>query len=125
MSTETETQTEIAINARAQTQLREMLAGAEKVNEQINTYVAALAAALDVPDGWRLDARSMAFAAPDQPVAPAGAGTGDVEEQRRLDGLRLHRATFQRRSSRCWTTVRGMTRMRNPITTQSRPSSTG
>ena len=71
MSTETETQTEIAINARAQTQLREMLAGAEKVNEQINTYVAALAAALDVPDGWRLDARSMAFAAPDQPVAPA------------------------------------------------------
>lgn len=72
----TETQSEIALNARAQAQLRELLDGVERLNGQINTYVAALAAALDVPDGWQLDPQRMAFAAPvaaqPEPAAPAG-----------------------------------------------------
>ncbi len=58
----------IIISERAQKQLRDLLESAEKLNGQINTYVAALGAGLDVPDGWQLDPRSMAFVAP---VAPA------------------------------------------------------
>lgn len=56
--------TEIVISARAQEQLRGLMEQSEKINGQINTYAAALAAGLDVPEGWQLDVRRMAFVAP-------------------------------------------------------------
>ena len=69
--------TEIVISARAQAQLREMLESAEKINTQINTYAAALGAGLDVPDGWQLDVRRMAFVSP--PAPPASDVSLDAE----------------------------------------------
>ncbi len=69
----TETQTEIALNARAQAQLRELLDGVERLNGQVTTYVTALGAALDAPDGWQLDPRRMAFVAPPAQPEPAAA----------------------------------------------------
>ncbi len=77
MSSTTEA-TEIVISARAQAQLREMLESAEKINAQINTYAAALGAGLDIPDGWQLDIRRMAFVAPPAPVAPPDEPTAEV-----------------------------------------------
>ena len=68
--------TEISISSRAQMQLRELLESVEKLNAQINTYAAALAAGLDVPDGYQLDIRRMAFVAP---PAVEGAPTHDAE----------------------------------------------
>lgn len=68
--------TEISISSRAQMQLRELLESVEKLNAQINTYAAALAAGLDVPDGYQLDIRRMAFVAP---PAAEGAPTHDAE----------------------------------------------
>ncbi len=62
--------TEIVISGRAQAQLRELMESVERINGQINTYAAALAAGLDIPDGWQLDVRRMAFVAP--PAPPAG-----------------------------------------------------
>ncbi len=56
--------TEIVISKRAQEQLRELLESAEKLNAQINTYAMALSAGLDVPAGWQLDIKRMAFIAP-------------------------------------------------------------
>ncbi len=70
---------EIVISERAQKQLRDLLETIEKLNEQINTYVAALGAGLDVPDGWQLDVRRMAFVAPvvaDAPVMEEGPDEG-------------------------------------------------
>ncbi len=63
---------EVVISERAQKQLHDLLDSAEKLNGQINTYVAALGAGLDVPDGWQLDPRRMAFVAPVVADAPAG-----------------------------------------------------
>lgn len=62
----------IVISTRAQAQLRELMEAAEKVNGQINTYAAALAAGLDVPEGWQLDVRRMAFVAPEAPTQDGG-----------------------------------------------------
>ena len=66
--------TEISISSRAQEQLRELLESAEKLNAQINTYAAGLAAGLDVPDGYQLDIKRMAF------VAPVGSAPGHDAE---------------------------------------------
>ncbi len=62
--------TEIVVSARAQEQLRALMEQSEKINGQINTYAAALAAGLDAPDGWQLDVRRMAFVAPPETPAP-------------------------------------------------------
>ena len=70
---------EIVISKRAQEQLRSLLESAEKINQQINTYATALGAGLDVPDGWQLDPRRMAFVAPvvaDAPVMEEGPDEG-------------------------------------------------
>jgi len=56
--------TEIVISQKAQEQLRSLLESAEKINAQINTYAMALGAALEVPEGWQLDVKRMAFVAP-------------------------------------------------------------
>ena len=69
--------TGIVISERAQAQLRGLMEQAEKINGQINTYAAALAAGLDVPEGWQLDVRSMAFVAPPAPPEQAGEGVQD------------------------------------------------
>lgn len=68
---------EIIISERAQKQLRDLLESAEKLNGQINTYVAALGAGLDVPEGWQVDTRRMAFVAPPEPAAPAVPVAGE------------------------------------------------
>ena len=59
----------ITISSRAAKQVQEFLDAARKLNEQTQTFVEGLAAALDVPAGWQLDVQQMAFVPP--PAAPA------------------------------------------------------
>ena len=60
----------ITIGNRAAKQVQEFIDAARKLNEQTQTFVEGLAAALDVPAGWQLDVQQMAFVAP-APPAPA------------------------------------------------------
>ena len=61
----------ITISSRAAKQVQEFLDAARKLNEQTQTFVEGLAAALDVPAGWQLDVQQMAFVPP--PAAPVQA----------------------------------------------------
>ena len=64
----------ISISSRAARQVQEFLDAARKLNEQTQTFVEGLAAALDVPAGWQLDVAQMAFVpAPPPPAAPVPA----------------------------------------------------
>ena len=59
----------ITIGNRAAKQVQEFIDAARKLNEQTQTFVEGLAAALDVPAGWQLDVQQMAFVpAPAAPV---------------------------------------------------------
>ena len=60
----------ISISSRAAKQVQEFMAAARRLNEQTQTFVEGLAAALDVPAGWQLDVQQMAFVPP-APPAPA------------------------------------------------------
>jgi len=60
----------ITIGNRAAKQVQEFIDAARKLNEQTQTFVEGLAAALDVPAGWQLDVQQMAFVPP-APPAPA------------------------------------------------------
>ena len=60
----------ISISSRAAKQVQEFVDTARRLNEQTQTFVEGLAAALDVPAGWQLDVRQMAFVPP-APPAPA------------------------------------------------------
>ena len=61
----------ITIGSRAAKQVQEFIDAARKLNEQTQTFVEGLAAALDVPAGWQLDVAQMAFVpAPPPPAAP-------------------------------------------------------
>ena len=59
----------ITISSRAAKQVQELVDAARKLNEQTQTFVEGLAAALDVPAGWQFDVQRMAFVPP--PAAPA------------------------------------------------------
>ena len=62
----------ISISSRAAKQVQEFVDTARRLNEQTQTFVEGLAAALDVPAGWQLDVQQMAFVpAPPPPAAPA------------------------------------------------------
>ena len=61
----------ISISSRAAKQVQEFIDAARKLNEQTQTFVEGLAAALDVPAGWQLDVAQMAFVPP--PAAPVPA----------------------------------------------------
>ena len=65
----------IVISSRAAKQVQEFMDAARKLNEQTQTFVEGLAAALDVPAGWQLDVQQMAFVppAPPAPAAPVPA----------------------------------------------------
>jgi len=65
----------ISISSRAARQVQEFLDAARKLNEQTQTFVEGLAAALDVPAGWQLDVQQMAFVPP--PAAPEQAQEAD------------------------------------------------
>ena len=67
MSTETTVTTEIKIGEKGRKQLGELIEAIERTQQQANTYIAGLMAGLDVPDGWQVDTRRMAFVAP--PIA--------------------------------------------------------
>ena len=60
----------ISISSRAAKQVQEFVDTARRLNEQTQTFVEGLAAALDVPAGWQLDVQQMAFVPP-APPAPA------------------------------------------------------
>ena len=66
----------IIISSRAAKQVQEFMDAARRINEQAQTYVEALAAALDVPAGWQLDVQRMAFVEP-----PAAQGAPDAPPQ--------------------------------------------
>ena len=71
----------IKISEKAAGRMKELLEASQRLNEQISTYVQGLAAGMDVPDGWQLDPRAMAFVAPPAPPAPEPTeGAGDATE---------------------------------------------
>ena len=69
MSTETTVTTEIKIGEKGRKQLGELIEAIERTQQQTNTYIAGLMAGLDVPEGWQVDTRRMAFVAPQAPDA--------------------------------------------------------
>ncbi len=73
----------ITISPRAADSVRQMLEQAQRLQDALRTTVEALAAQLDVPQGWRFDTQTMAFVAPTNP-APTVQGesipTDAVEE---------------------------------------------
>lgn len=78
MSTETTVTTEIKIGEKGRKQLGELIEAIERTQQQANTYIAGLMAGLDVPDGWQLDPRAMAFVPPPAPpAAPETEHGGD------------------------------------------------
>ena len=77
MSTETTVTTEIKIGEKGRKQLGELIEAIERTQQQANTYIAGLMAGLDVPEGWQVDTRRMAFVAPPEPAAPAVPVAGE------------------------------------------------
>lgn len=63
----------IKISDKAAAQVRGMVDNARRIDEQLQVYITALGAALDVPDGWQLDITTMAFVPPAAPAAPEDA----------------------------------------------------
>ena len=70
----------ITISSRAAKQVQEFLDAARKLNEQTQTFVEGLAAALDVPAGWQLDVQQMAFVPPPAAPVPASAAPEQAQE---------------------------------------------
>lgn len=58
----------IKISNKAAAQVQGMVDGARRIDEQLQVYITALGAALDVPDGWQLDINAMAFVPPPGPA---------------------------------------------------------
>lgn len=55
---------------------RELVDAIERTQAQAQNYIAGLVAGMDVPEGWQLDPRRMAFVAP-EPAAPAVPVAGE------------------------------------------------
>lgn len=63
----------IKLSERAAKQVRDLIEAQERLQMQTQTYIAGLVAGLDVPEGWQLDPRGMAF------VPPIAAEQPDTE----------------------------------------------
>ena len=72
----------IKLNERAAKQVRDLVDGIERAQQQAQTYIAGLVAGMDVPEGWQLAPRAMAFGPPPAPAPvepePGGEGTADA-----------------------------------------------
>lgn len=72
----------IKLSERASKQVRELVDAIERTQAQAQNYIAGLVAGMDVPEGWQLDPRRMAFVAPEPAVPapePAVPVAGDVD----------------------------------------------
>ena len=54
----------IAISSRAADSIRNMLEQSQRLQDALRTFVEALGAQLDIPQGWRFDVQTMAFMPP-------------------------------------------------------------
>ena len=73
----------IKLSERASGQVRSMLDAIKKLDEQLQVYVTAAQAALDVPEGWQFNVNEMAFVPPapapeGETVAPSGDHDDDA-----------------------------------------------
>jgi len=64
----------IEISERAAVTLRQMLERSQRLQDGLQTFVEALGAQLDVPQGWRFDVQSMSFMPPTEQPLPADEG---------------------------------------------------
>jgi hypothetical protein len=71
----------IKLNDKASGQVQGLLDSAQKIQEQLNVYVNALGAALDVPDGWQLDPVQMAFVPPLAPPPVPGTQVQEADHE--------------------------------------------
>ncbi len=67
---------EITISPRAADSVRQMLERSQRLQDGLQTFVEALGAQLDVPQGWRFDTQAMAFVPP--PTNPEAVGQGEL-----------------------------------------------
>lgn len=71
----------IPLNSKSRDQLQALIANQEKLQAHINSYVAGVASALDVPDGWTFDLQSMSFVpVQEQPQAGDTLNLADLED---------------------------------------------
>lgn len=64
----------IEISPRAADTVRQMIERSQRLQESLQTFVEALGAQLDVPQGWRFDTQTMAFVPPVKQPSPADEG---------------------------------------------------
>ncbi len=71
----------ITLNQRTTGTVIQLVDRVHQAQETLRTYVEAVGAALDVPQGWRFDVQSMAFVPPaTNPVEADPAPTPDLSE---------------------------------------------
>lgn len=73
----------IKIGDKAAAQVRDLLAEARSIDEQLGAFLRGLGLGLSVPDDWRFDPRLMAFVPPPaQPQPPAPETQTDQKDHR-------------------------------------------